>query len=116
MVDSISPHREAGAAVPLPQTLRPLFWDHDFDVLNWSEDRDLMVLRVLTAGNWEAVSWLRSQMGDHELKEWIASRCGRGLSPQRLRFWELVLGLPHRLVNAWLAAEKRHVWHDRLHR
>ncbi|MGH7966833.1 MAG: DUF6922 domain-containing protein [Candidatus Binatia bacterium] len=53
----------------LPAMLRPLFWDYDFVALGWDSDRDLIVTRVLTSGDWDAVSWLRSRLGDHALRE-----------------------------------------------
>lgn len=97
----------------LPATLRALFWDYDFAALSWENDRDLIMARVLTAGSWDAATWLRSRVGNDALREWIERHRGGGLSPQRLRFWELILGLPHRQVNTWLAAEGRQVWDKR---
>ncbi len=93
--------------------LRPLFWDYDFEVLTWENDRDLILARVLASGGWDAVTWLRSQVGDRVLREWIERRQGRGLSPRQLRFWELILRLTHRQVNAWLAVEERKIWEKR---
>ena len=106
----------APASTPLPEFLRPLFWDYDFDELTWEEDRDLVIARVLADGPWSAVTWLRSQLGDAELRRWIEARQGRGLSPQQLRFWELILDLPHRRVNTWLATPDRQTWDGRLWR
>ncbi len=100
----------------LPHKLRPLFWDHEFNVLTWDEDRELIISRILTSGDWDAVSRLRSRLGDSSLKEWIERHQGKGLSAQQLRFWELVLGLPHSQVNTWLSAEKRKVWERRVRR
>ena len=97
----------------LPDSLRPLFWEHDFEALTCEADRDLIVARVLASGGWDAVRWLRSQLSDAELREWIERRRGRGLSRQQPRFWELILGSPHRRVNAWLAEEGRQVWQGR---
>jgi hypothetical protein len=97
----------------LPASLRALFWDCDFGVLTWENDRDLITARVLASGTWDAVTWLRSRLGDHTLRDWIKRHQGRGLSPQQLRFWELILGLSHRQVNAWLAAEGRQIWDKR---
>lgn len=97
----------------LPAMLRALFWDYDFKALTWENDRDLITARVLASGGWDAVTWLRSRLGDRALRDWIERRQGRGLSPQQLRFWELILGLPHRQVNAWLAAEGRKIWEKR---
>ena len=100
----------------LPRMLRTLFWDYEFNVLTWDEDRDLIISRILTSGNWDAVTWLRSCAGDQFLGEWIARYQGAGLSPQKLRFWEIILELPHRQVNIWLSSERRKVWEKRVNR
>jgi hypothetical protein len=98
----------------LPSLLRPFFWDYDFDSLSWEDDRELVIARVLSSGDWNALIWLRNHAGDHFLRKWIERHQGSGLSPQKLRFWELVLGLPHRQVNTWLAAEGRKIWGKRV--
>jgi hypothetical protein len=97
----------------LPGRLRPFFWEYDFASLRWNGDRDLVIERILTAGTWDAITWLRSRMGDAELRAWIERRQGASLSPRQLRFWELILGLPHRQVSAWLAKLGRAVWDQR---
>lgn len=98
----------------LPNLLRPFFWDYDFNALTWEEDRALVIKRILTSGDWNAINWLRSHIGDESLKEWIQQHQGDGLSPRQLRFWELVLGIPHRQVNAWLSMERRNTWEKRI--
>lgn len=98
----------------LPALLRPLFWDYDFKTLTWDDDRDLIIARVLASGTWEAITWLRTRLGDQALREWIERHRGGGLSPRQLRFWELMLNLPHRQVNAWLQAEGRKIWDQRV--
>ena len=55
----------------LPDRLRPFFWDYDFDALNWGEDRDLIIKRILASGDWNAITWLRAHIGDDSLKAWI---------------------------------------------
>ncbi|MCC7352282.1 MAG: hypothetical protein IT330_00890 [Anaerolineae bacterium] len=98
---------------PLPAQLQPLFWDYDCHALTWDEDRDLVIARVLAAGDWDAVTWLRGRAGDPLLRQWLQERRGGGLSARRLRFWELILGLSHRRVNGWLAAPGRRIWEGR---
>jgi hypothetical protein len=100
----------------LPEALRPLFWDYDFDDMTWEADKDLIIARLLADGPWSAVTWLRTRLGNAELRQWIEARHGRGLSPQQLRLWELVLDLPHRRVNAWLARPERRTWDQRARR
>ncbi|MBI4640767.1 MAG: hypothetical protein HY731_08740 [Candidatus Tectomicrobia bacterium] len=106
--------QQDGSSSKLPGMLRALFWDYEFEELTWEYDRDLIIRRVLIDGTWDAVTWLRSCIGDIGLREWIKRHQGRGLSPKQLRFWELILGLPHRQVNAWLKAEERKVWDKRV--
>jgi hypothetical protein len=98
----------------LPDFLAPLFWDYKFDTLTWKEDHDLIIKRVLASGGWEAIRWLQSMVGDLNLRTWILNHKGAGLSPQRLRFWELILNLPHRQVNSWLTSVRRKVWERRV--
>jgi hypothetical protein len=99
----------------LPHRLKPLFWDHRFARLTWETDSDLITSRVLAAGDWDSVRWLRRTMGDEALRAWLERRRGAGLSSRQLRFWELVLKLSHREVNAWLADPRRQVWEGRRH-
>ena len=98
----------------LPRQLRPLFWDYDFKILSWEKNKDLITARVLAAGEWDAIAWLRSRIGDRALAEWIKRRQGRGLSPEQLRFWELILELSPKEVNSWLEAAGRIIWEKRM--
>jgi alpha-D-ribose 1-methylphosphonate 5-triphosphate synthase subunit PhnH len=93
--------------------LQALFWDYDFDSLTWANDRDLIIGRVLAYGDWETVSWLWRQVGEGELRSWIERHQGRGLDDRKLRFWELILGLSHRQVNAWMSSPGRRLWERR---
>ena len=97
----------------IPGELRPLFWDCDFDSLQWPADCDFIMTRVLASGEWDAVLWLRRTTGDTAIEEWLKRRNGGGLSPERLRFWELVLRIPHRTVNLWLKPANMAIWHQR---
>jgi hypothetical protein len=106
------PQRKAGTTA-LPAELLDLFWDFDARTLTWEKDRDLIIGRVLASGPWDAVQWLRRKLGDPALRDWIERHQGRGLSRQQLRFWELILGLPRREVDAWLQSAERGVWDHR---
>jgi hypothetical protein len=100
----------------MPPALRALFWDYPGTRLSWARDRDLIIGRVLSAGSWDTIQWLRRQVGDDSLRDWIERRAGAGLSPRQLRFWELVLGIPRQQVDAWLAAPDRAAWDGRRRR
>ena len=103
-------------SVTLPEIVRPLFWDQDFDALDWREHRDFIIRRVLVAGSWDAIVWLRSQLSDDELRTWIERHDGRPLSPQQLRFWQVILDLPAESVDAWLQSHERTIWKERARR
>jgi hypothetical protein len=100
----------------VPPALQSLFWDCDFVQLDWHEHRDFIIRRVLAAGPWEAVCWLRTELGDPLLRDWIERHQGRSLSPQQLRFWELILDLPREAVDTWLRSEGRTIWEGRIRR
>ncbi len=98
---------------PLPQSLREYFWDTPFDQLSWERDRDLVIRRVLTAGSWDTIFWLRRQAGDAALRDWLIAHRGRGLTGRQLRFWSLVLKVPRRQANAWVEAARSGPWSRR---
>ena len=108
-----NPKPDRAVAGRLPKHLRPLFWEYHFAQLTWQADANLIIGRILTAGGWEAIQWLRRRLPNPAFKDWLERRRGAGLSARQLRFWELVLGLPHRKVNAWLKDPARRLWEGR---
>lgn len=113
MANTVPVQSAADASDRLPETLRPFFWDTDFEQVSWRDHRDYVVRRVLSAGTWDAIRWLRGQIGDVELRQWIEQHEGRGLSSRQLRFWEVILDLPGDRVDAWLASGGRRLWEGR---
>jgi len=99
----------------LPASVKALFWDYAARSVRWDRDRELIIGRVLASGPWDTVKWLRTQAGDEAIRAWIQEHEGRGLSPRQLRFWQLILEIPSRRVDAWLKSERRRVWDHRTH-
>jgi hypothetical protein len=97
----------------LPKRLRPLFWDHTFSRISFANDKDLIIRRILSVGSWDAVCWLRKEIGDETLREWIISHKGRGLTPRQLRFWGFRYDLPTRQVNKWVQNAQSGIWAKR---
>lgn len=100
----------------LPKGVRDLFWEYEADAIAWPEDADLIISKVLHAGTWDNVRWLRRLIGDAALREWLLQHKGAGLEPRRLRFWQCVLDLPRREVDTWLAQHTENPWQDRWQR
>jgi len=98
----------------LPAFLRPILWEYEFADMSWEADRDTIVFKILSSGDWNAVRWLRSERGAGQLRQWLLATRGRGLDPARIRFWELVLDLPRRVVEEWLASADGGVWERRI--
>jgi hypothetical protein len=99
----------------IPEHLRQYFWDYDPDRPSLDGSRHTIVLRLLQNGGMDAVQWLRENVGDEEIRTMIVRRRGRGISPQRLRFWALILDLPDAQVDDWIAVERLNPWHRRTH-
>ena len=97
----------------LPADVRALFWDIDRRSLCWPRDRHMIIDRILSHGGWKSIVWLRGMASPDELRDWFYRTKGRSLDPPKLRFWELKLGLPHRLVSGWIAEMKNNPWHRR---
>lgn len=94
----------------LPPAIASLFWDCEASSLGWERDRDFGVGRALVSGGWAAGRWVRVQLGDAGLRAWIERHRGRGMSPQRLRFWQLVLDIDPSEVSRWIAARRGDPW------
>jgi hypothetical protein len=99
----------------LPRVVEDLFWDVDRSQLSWDRTRDFITRRILVRGSWQAIEWLRSQLGDEELRKWIIQHQGRGLEPRQLRFWQIAVGIDPAEVDRWIAATASNPWVQRLH-
>jgi len=87
----------------LPSAVTDLLWDVAAAELRLPQHRDFLIGRILTRGTWAAVEWLRRDLTDAEIAEYVQRTRGRLLSPRQLRFWELVLGLDDDAVSGWIA-------------
>jgi hypothetical protein len=90
-----------------------LFWDHPGQVLDLDGDLELVVRRITAEGGLREMSLLRSRVGDRAIRDVIERTAARGLSPQRIRFWQLVLRLPARRADAWVSAARASTWAGR---
>ena len=92
----------------LPRRLRRFFSDCDFDSLSWRADRDLIIGRILWAGDLDSTRWLVRRSGKQELANWLRQRQGAELS-SATALGELMLDLPHREINKWIASPEHGV-------
>lgn len=97
----------------LPDNLRPLFWDVDFDALDPERHAGFLCDRVLASGSWEQISWLRRAVGQTFLRDHLRQTHGRRLARPQVRLWQLLLDLPDEEVSAWLRERDRLPWDAR---
>jgi hypothetical protein len=97
----------------LPELLRPLFWDHDFEQLKWPHHRDLVIARILQRGGDDAIRWLLRTVSEEDLRGWFFRTSGRSLDPRRLRFWQVMLDLPEEQVTRWIEDLQMEPWSRR---
>jgi len=100
-------------SVDLPELLGRYFWDYAPGRLTWPESRYTIIWRLLEKGGFEAVHWLRENVGDEGIRDFIIERRGRGIDPQWLRYWEPIVGLPKEAVDGWIEIAMRNPWYNR---
>lgn len=97
----------------LPDNIRGLFWDCDPATVSLTKHRSFVIGRILDHGDWNAVSWLRKEIGDEAIRDWLEQKQGGQLGPRKLRFWELILGLPDEMVEVWISRRRSSSWERR---
>ena len=97
----------------IPPHVRGCFWDCDPQALTFDKHADFIMTRILSSGDWDAIQWLRACTGDAAITSWLRKTRGGSLSGPRLRFWEVVLDLPHRTVSGWMTTSQHSVWEER---
>jgi len=76
----------------LPEFLRPLFWEVDFERLSVSEHRQYVIERVLEYGDDQAIRWLYHTFGPRDIGDVV--RRSRKISRNTATLWALVLDIP----------------------
>lgn len=82
----------------IPQYLRPLFWDIDFNNFNPTAHPQYTISRILEHGDREAVAWMAQTFPEERVTAVI--RTDRGLSRKSANFWALVYQIPTEEVAA----------------
>ena len=102
--------RHPASSHRLPATLTRLFWDYPGQALTLGRDREFVVRRVAIEGGLREIRVLRSQLTDGAIREVLLRDGVRGMSPQRIRFWQLLLDLPARRADAWVRVARAGTW------
>ncbi len=90
---------------PLPEFLRPLFWDTDFDRLRIAGHERYIIERVLKLGDLPEVRWMMRRFPREQIVDALCR--SRGLTRKSARFWALVLDIPPESVRCLATSSRR---------
>ncbi len=69
----------------LPIKFRTLFWDVNFDELEWEKHKKYIAERILNFGDWDDVLWLKDRMSEKELIALVNS--SREINRKTKNYW-----------------------------
>lgn len=75
----------------LPEELRPLFWDIDWERICMEQNQGFIIERVLNMGDEKALLWLWRSFSEEEILQTVKS--SRRLSRKTARCWQNYFGL-----------------------
>jgi len=80
----------------LPEFLRPLFWDVDFDRLRVPGHERYIIERILELGDDAAVRWMFRRFSQDQIVQTL--RRSRSLSRKSAPFWADILNVPRKRI------------------
>ena len=83
--------KTADKPTSLPDMLRPLFWDADWEALDFDINRTVVIERILNFGDEKQLKWLLSVTAPGEIRAVVAT--SRRLSRKTARCWQNYFGL-----------------------
>lgn len=87
----------------LPKALAPWLQEYDIGRLDLERDAVVIIERTLEHGGQAEVRWLFRRYGEERVRQVVADRGARHLSPRVFTFWRLVLD-----IRSW----RPHPWPD----
>jgi len=84
-----------GVGPPLPESLRWIFWDVDFDALVADEHEDAILARVLEHGRLDDVRVILSIYGDDRVHRFFREVAHPLISPRTRAFWRAYFHAEH---------------------
>ena len=97
-----------------PDYVKSLFWDCDINDIDVEKHQDFIIRRVLDRGEWSAVKWLRKDVGDDAIRNWLLKTKGKGLEPRKINFWGIILNIPENQVAQLVESANQSTWNARV--
>lgn len=93
----------------LPSSLLPALQEYDGRALDLEGDALLIIERALEYGDSDALRWLFERYGETRIREIVADRGARHLSPRAFGFWRIVLEVDDVKAHPW-SSVARETW------
>lgn len=71
---------------------KPLFWDVEYEKINYEKNKVFVIGRVLNFGMWEEIREVFKMYGEKEVKRSIVQ--ATGLTERSINFWSKILDIP----------------------
>ena len=72
-----------------PPFLKKYFWDVDYEKIDFSGRKVMIIKRIMEYGDSEAVSWMLENFSKEDMKEVLAG--SRGLTKKSANYWAVFL-------------------------
>ena len=73
------------------ELIRRFFWDIDFDTLDFDQNREYIIARILEYGDPEAIHWMFAKFSKRKILETLKTY--REFSPRTVYFWKSFFNL-----------------------
>ena len=71
------------------KAIKRFFWDVDFDTIDFKENKEYVIARILEYGDIKAITWLFENYDKKTIKKMLMNQ--RGFSKRTANFWSKIL-------------------------
>lgn len=90
----------------LPSSLLPALQEYDGRARDLERDALVIIERALEHGDSDALKWLFGRYGESRIREIVADRGARHLSPRAFGFWRIVLEVDDVQAHPWISVAR----------
>jgi hypothetical protein len=81
--------------MPLPNSLRPLFWSYRFEELDGAKDKKTVIIQLINYGSLAHWRWLVRQYGAADVKQVLQSIPATEIKPRTRVLASLLFSIPN---------------------
>jgi len=77
----------------LPGHLSRFFWEYDSESLDIDTHANLIMMRIMERGSWQAMEWLRNTYRSKMIADLLLDKGWRMLPSREVNYWALISGM-----------------------